>query len=537
VRGRRQVVTAFVLDPHTGKALVVRRSDQVRDFQGLWGGVSGGVEEGDASLLARALAEVREEVGLGADSLTFVRYGMPLPVDDGDHRFLVHPFLFRWTGGGSQGLPPPVRLNWENTEASFVSPEELAALPHVPLLPETLERVLSRNFKAVHELEEILKDRASGAAQLADAALEALGRAWYGEMVLTHDRSDEAYRAMLDRWRAFAFLLATARPSMAAVANAVVDSVDEELAMKTQDYMRTDSQALYVVRERNSRSQARAIEAAARAIFRRWHEQERPQQPEIVVLALSYSSMVYRTLARLAELVNSTTVADDPPSVVLGGGVSIAAGQAGPPSRRLRLVIRMLESRPLFEGVHMVNRMVAAPDWELELFTDAQMAVAARGATALLVGADAVTPERGVINKVGTFAAALVCRELGVPVFAVTDALKITPGPVMREGVLGRAGPGYEEDEEEMAAAEVTAAWAQHQDASRISATSVRVRNVYFEATPLRLITGGVVTGEGGEEQQEEGGGASGGVLSADDVAREAARRREQYDRVFGLLG
>lgn len=590
--GRRQVVTAFVLDLH-GKALVVRRSDRVRDYQGLWGGVSGGVEEGDPSLLARALAEIREEAGLRAESLALVRAGMPLPVDgDGGRRFLVHPFLFQWTGGGGggqggqggggggQGDTPRVHLNWENQDYGFVSADELAALPHVPRLPETLERVLPTPAKVLHPLERIAADRTSGASQLAEVALKALGSAGYvfghtrtGAPPPNHDWRIEGATspATLDRWRAYAFLLATARPSMSAVANAVADAVDDALhrleagdvgeatAHGPAPFYSFATSAVEKASERSKRAQARAIEAAASAVFRVWRDQ-RPQPPQLVVLTLSYSSMVQRTLGRLAELMHADARARGGgavPSVVLleGAGASgpdaaaaAAAGGEGPPrrARRPRLVARVLESRPLFDGVRLVDRMVSAPGWEMELFTDAQVAVAARGATVMLVGADAATPEGGLINKVGTFAAALVCRELGVPIFAVTDPLKVSPGPVLREGVLGRPPPGFEEDEEEMGPQEVTQAWADQGVKLRASSTLVRVRNVYFEATPLRLITGGVVTG-GGEGDEAEGGsgsgegagaGAGGGILlSRDGVALEAARRRAQYDRAFGLLG
>lgn len=62
--GWRAVVTAFVRRAD-GRVLVVRRSDRVGTYQGLWGGVSGGVEPDDTSLADRALAEVRRAEGGG----------------------------------------------------------------------------------------------------------------------------------------------------------------------------------------------------------------------------------------------------------------------------------------------------------------------------------------------------------------------------------------------------------------------------------------------------------------------------------------
>jgi len=51
-------VTAFV-QRQDGRVLVVKRSDKVSTYQGMWGGVSGGVEADDTSLIDRAYAEVR----------------------------------------------------------------------------------------------------------------------------------------------------------------------------------------------------------------------------------------------------------------------------------------------------------------------------------------------------------------------------------------------------------------------------------------------------------------------------------------------
>lgn len=59
--GWRPVVTAFV-QRGDGRVLVVRRSSQVSTYQGMWGGVSGGVEASDTSLADRAFAEVRATV-------------------------------------------------------------------------------------------------------------------------------------------------------------------------------------------------------------------------------------------------------------------------------------------------------------------------------------------------------------------------------------------------------------------------------------------------------------------------------------------
>lgn len=72
-----------------------------------------------------------------ASALRLSRVGRPLPIDDGERRFLVHPFLFRLCADA-----PPVTLNWENIGHKWVAPAEVGALPAVPQLVETLDRLL-----------------------------------------------------------------------------------------------------------------------------------------------------------------------------------------------------------------------------------------------------------------------------------------------------------------------------------------------------------------------------------------------------------
>ena len=114
----RHVATAFVsFSPSSEETnspyyALVRRSDAVSTYRGLWGAVSGGIEAGvDASAAARAAAEVEEEVGLGRAFLRLECRGRPLKVDDGPRRrFVVHPVRFRYScccspgaGGGKSG--------------------------------------------------------------------------------------------------------------------------------------------------------------------------------------------------------------------------------------------------------------------------------------------------------------------------------------------------------------------------------------------------------------------------------------------------
>uniref|UniRef100_A0A383WBQ4 Nudix hydrolase domain-containing protein n=1 Tax=Tetradesmus obliquus TaxID=3088 RepID=A0A383WBQ4_TETOB len=279
VRPRRPVVTAFVRR-EDGKLLVVKRSEKVSSYRHQWGGVSGGVE-GSESLLHRALTEIVEETGLTPQQLQLVAFGRPLPVDDpGRRRFLVHPFLFQLTDEAAA-----VILNWENEAYDWVTPSALAQLHHVPLLPETLRRLLLPPYMQMH-VQYIKTDRQHGASELSAYVLQALRAAIAHEersapsskcgtpsttaaaaatSPLAAEAQAEAavaaaaaegsngssngqqqqhavypsFEACMEAYQNFCFHMAVARPSMAAVANSATNvmlQLQQEVAARADPF-------------------------------------------------------------------------------------------------------------------------------------------------------------------------------------------------------------------------------------------------------------------------------------------------------------
>jgi translation initiation factor 2B subunit (eIF-2B alpha/beta/delta family) len=127
------------------------------------------------------------------------------------------------------------------------------------------------------------------------------------------------------------------------------------------------------------------------------------------------------------------------------------------------------EARPGREGRAMATALAHAgiPVW---FVVDAALPMLISQARAVWIGADAVT-EFGVINKVGSYAAALAAREHSVPVYALAGRRKFIPATTPALQIL------------EMSPAEV---W----DAP---APDVQPRNVYYEVVPLALLRGVVV--------------------------------------------
>jgi len=113
-------------------------------------------------------------------------------------------------------------------------------------------------------------------------------------------------------------------------------------------------------------------------------------------------------------------------ALLTGNGSSSSSFKGSSKGPGLSVIV--CESRPLCEGVTMAQRLAAA-GLSVTLITDAQAGVFVEEADLVLLGADAVTPA-GVVNKVGSKLLALAAKAAGVPVVAVTDSRKVTPGPV-----------------------------------------------------------------------------------------------------------
>ncbi|ABK76858.1 translation initiation factor eIF 2B alpha subunit [Cenarchaeum symbiosum A] len=90
-------------------------------MRGLWGGISGKIEDGEDPLY-RAVTEVYEEAGIG--DMILLKSAGGVPIEGEGKKWLVHPFLF--------GVDDDtVRLNWENDEYKWVGPD-LSGLATVP---------------------------------------------------------------------------------------------------------------------------------------------------------------------------------------------------------------------------------------------------------------------------------------------------------------------------------------------------------------------------------------------------------------------
>ena len=129
-----RIVTSFLSSEE--KYLILKRSDSVKSMRGLWGGVSG-IIEGSEEPLQRAKIEIFEETGISESKIVLSKTASEMQVSSqySNHGWIIHPFLF--TVKESQ-----IKLNWENSEYTWISPDEMSNYKTVPSLDKVLSRLL-----------------------------------------------------------------------------------------------------------------------------------------------------------------------------------------------------------------------------------------------------------------------------------------------------------------------------------------------------------------------------------------------------------
>jgi 8-oxo-dGTP pyrophosphatase MutT (NUDIX family) len=130
-----KIVTSFVTS--NDKLLLLKRSERVRSMKGLWGAVSGIIENGEEPL-ARAKIEIFEEIGVKSSHIQLLKAGQEMTISSPqyeDHQWEVFPFLFSMES-------QKISLNWENSSYVWIEPQEIKKYETVPSLSDVLFNLL-----------------------------------------------------------------------------------------------------------------------------------------------------------------------------------------------------------------------------------------------------------------------------------------------------------------------------------------------------------------------------------------------------------
>ncbi|XP_060037823.1 methylthioribose-1-phosphate isomerase [Erinaceus europaeus] len=139
------------------------------------------------------------------------------------------------------------------------------------------------------------------------------------------------------------------------------------------------------------------------------------------------------------------------------------------------------ETRPYNQGSRLTAFELVYEAIPATLIADsaAAAALAQRGVTAVIVGADRIVANGDTANKVGTYQLAVVAKHLGVPFYVAAPSSSCDLGLAS-----GRDIPIEERPPQELTDLQ----------GIRIAAPGIEVWNPAFDVTPHELITGGIIT-------------------------------------------
>lgn len=137
ISDKAPVLTCFV--KFENKILLLKRSDKVRAYQGLWNSVAGYLDE-FRPLEEKALEELREELGITADIIKQTKLGQPYELIDDKAKkiWVIFPVLVELN------KEPDIKLDWEHTDYKWIDPVDLKSFDIVPDLDKTLRACLKR---------------------------------------------------------------------------------------------------------------------------------------------------------------------------------------------------------------------------------------------------------------------------------------------------------------------------------------------------------------------------------------------------------
>jgi len=130
------IVTSFI--KNGDKILILKRSNKVKSMKCLWAGISGIIEKDDMTYLDRAKTEIFEETGINEKEIELLKAVREIKVDSDqyqNHQWNIFPFLFK-------AKNPEIKLNWENSDFTWIEPAEIKNYETVPKLEKILFSLL-----------------------------------------------------------------------------------------------------------------------------------------------------------------------------------------------------------------------------------------------------------------------------------------------------------------------------------------------------------------------------------------------------------
>ncbi|KAL4990182.1 hypothetical protein BDW68DRAFT_185934 [Aspergillus falconensis] len=517
---RRSVVSSFIFHLPTSfsdQPLVAlfKRSDKVSTYKNHIAPISGTISRNDADPLAAAWRELSEETGINPSSATFWRAGKPFSfVDESINReWTIHPFAFQLksTAVGSR-RDSAIELDWEHEGWEWYDPADVlngngfSGKEEVPHLRESLRRVWlegelnAKAGKALRRgLERLQNDHESGSHELTSIALGVF-----------RDVVANMQDGMGDtKWWEDVQMIAMG----AATLNALLAILEEMEEIWRLDTERIDSDAEWKLERmltiidhhlKGRTSRAGLVKDMFASYVRDYFLSDDKSRDKLTILTLSASSTIRDSIVETFASLDIAT-----------------------------LELRVLESRPLFEGVSISSSILSkfktqckepSKQLHITIYTDASAAIAAKDVDMVLLGADRISVSKGVSNKSGSLPVVL-CAKHASPSAKIVVLSEL-------EKVNGENGLIDDSKHEDNDPAELIRTWQNDgvrglraieegfHSAIRVEKSNhcVEVRNIYFEWIPLDMVDG-FVSGEG--------------LLSHRSISEKASQQDELARRYF----
>ncbi|KKK15765.1 hypothetical protein ARAM_004284 [Aspergillus rambellii] len=507
---KRAVVSSFIFgypnEPCEEPVVALfKRSDRVSTYRHRIAPISGSISRKDKDPLAAAWREISEETTLTPSTVAFWRMGMPFTFADESvgREWTVHPFGFRLRssalgGGGGRG-ESAIRIDWEHEGWQWYNPTAVVndeGFDGVPHLRESLRRVwfegempdrVGRSLAA--GLERLKNDHESGAQELT-AIAGAVFRDLVVQMETTPDSLVWWETVRMTAWH----LVKNGRESMgAATLNlllVVLQDLEECWKLDTTSAQRLDRMLSVIDFHLQSRtSRARQVKDIFASYLRSaFLSNEEEARDRLTILTLSASSTIRDSIVDAFASVDVPT-----------------------------LELRILESRPLFEGVSMASSVLS--EFQARYSSDSGRKLA----ISLYTDASAAVAAQNQQNGIASGGSQRKTHQPYVPVVVLSDLEKVN----------GETGLIDDEKHEDNDPKEVISAWSSdeikgvqtveeavvHQ--SQPGNSSVDVRNIYFEWVPFSFVDA-FISGEG--------------VLDDRQIREKARQQGELSSRYFDSL-
>ncbi len=132
------VATSLLLN-NDGNLLILKRSNKVKTYKGLWGGVAGYVEKNEKPY-ETAIKEIKEEVGLKKEDVSLIKKLDPIVFTDfyeqKRYDWEIFVFLFEIRKKSK------IKIDWEHSEYRWIQPSEIINYNTVPHLKDVVKKLM-----------------------------------------------------------------------------------------------------------------------------------------------------------------------------------------------------------------------------------------------------------------------------------------------------------------------------------------------------------------------------------------------------------